>query len=72
VTAIAFDPVPSCRLGLPVAVFSDAFLVDRSDVLPVADGQLARREHEGRAYFVRRFARPASPARRGVAARGGP
>jgi wyosine [tRNA(Phe)-imidazoG37] synthetase (radical SAM superfamily) len=36
----------------------------------VAEGRLARREHRGRVFFVRRFAQPASPGG-GTAAEGG-
>jgi hypothetical protein len=36
----------------------------------VAEGRLARREHGGRVFFVRRFARPAQPGG-GPAAEGG-
>jgi hypothetical protein len=83
VTAIAFGPVPSRRLGLPVAVISNGSLVEREYVqsclcragwvsLKVverleAEGRLARREHPGRVFFVRRFAW--SPGR-GAAAQG--
>lgn len=35
----------------------------------LADGRLARREHGGRTFFVRRFARPASPATAGATPR---
>jgi wyosine [tRNA(Phe)-imidazoG37] synthetase (radical SAM superfamily) len=38
----------------------------------VAEGRLARREHGGRWFFVRRFARPASPGRRGTTEGKGP
>jgi hypothetical protein len=85
VTAIAFGPVPSRRLGLPVAVISNGSPVERDDVqsdlcraewvsLKVVErleavGRLARRGHGGQAFFVRRFARPASPGG-GAAAEG--
>jgi hypothetical protein len=36
----------------------------------VAEGRLARREHGGRAFYVRRFGPPASPAGAGGTARG--
>jgi wyosine [tRNA(Phe)-imidazoG37] synthetase (radical SAM superfamily) len=38
----------------------------------VADGRLVRREHGGRTFFARRFARPAPPERDGTAERSGP
>ncbi len=51
-TAIAFGPVPSRRLGEGWAVVE----------MLLAGALLARREHGGRTSFVRRFARPASAA----------
>jgi hypothetical protein len=82
VTAIAFGPVPSRRLGRSLGINN---ILDITAVHPmredavadllartgqgwpvveelVRDGRLARREHAGRTFFVRRFARPAPVA----------